>query len=112
MKPVPIANQAKHDSGSGTGEVPGPPDSASNPERACPRGGQHDPIKISYGYPTFEMFQAHDRGEIVLGGCQMSLTSPTSRCRKCGLETTEKAGPLLDGLAGIWFNEESRPPAS
>jgi hypothetical protein len=107
-----MTNPAEQVSETAPSEVPGSPDPIADQDDACPNGGEHDPIKISYGYPTFEMFQAHDRGEIVLGGCQMSLTSPTSRCRKCGLETTEKAGPLLDGLAGIWFNEESRPPAS
>jgi len=111
MKPVPIANQAKHDSRSGTGEVPRTPDSADNPENACPKGGQHDPIKISYGFPSGEMFQAYERGEIILGGCLMSRWSPTSQCRKCGLEMTTEGGPPLDGLAGISFAEESQPPS-
>jgi hypothetical protein len=110
MKPMPIANQANHASGSGTGEVPGPPDPAGNPERACPKGGQHDPVKISYGYPSGEMFEAYERGEIILGGCVMSRSSPTSRCRRCGLEMSDEGGPPLDGLAGISFSEGS-PPA-
>jgi hypothetical protein len=30
------------------------------------------------------MFEASDRGEIVLGGCVVERDSPTWRCRNCG----------------------------
>jgi hypothetical protein len=78
---------------------------------ACPEGGQHDPIRIAYGYPSGEMVQAASRGEIIIGGCLMWRSSPTSRCRKCGTASTSEGWPPLDGVAGIVFPEEA-PPAS
>lgn len=81
---------------------------ADRAEDACPAGGQHDPVKISYGYPSGAMFEAVERGEIFLGGCLLSRSSPTSRCRKCGTEQTSEGGPPLDGLAAITFGED--PP--
>jgi hypothetical protein len=84
---------------------------AKLPNDVCPEGGQHEPIGIAYGLPSSAMVEAADRGEIILGGCLMWRSSPTSRCRKCGTASTSEGWPRLDGLAGIVFPEES-PPAS
>jgi hypothetical protein len=78
---------------------------------ACPKGGQHDPIRIAYGFPSGDMFEAADRGEIVLGGCLISRSSPTTSCRKCGMTTTSERGPRLDGLAAVVLPEEASPPS-
>lgn len=83
------------------------PDITTQPsDDICPAGGQHEPIRISYGYPSGEMIEAYERGEISLGGCEVSPASPTSRCRRCGAEATTEGGPALAGLTGITFAEE------
>jgi hypothetical protein len=102
-----MTNHANHLRSEPT-EVSESPGAGTNPEDACPNGGLHDPIKISYGLPSGDMFDAYARGEIILGGCLMSPSSPTSRCRKCGQETTSRSGPPLDGVAGISFAIEPR----
>lgn len=50
----------------------------------CPRCGSTDAIRILYGYPAFEMFEAAERGEIRLGGCMVWPESPDYECRGCG----------------------------
>ena len=49
----------------------------------CPACGSTDAVRIEYGYPSFEMGQAADRGEIVLGGCVVGPESPDYECRNC-----------------------------
>jgi hypothetical protein len=39
------------------------------PPRACPQCGSTDAVRIVYGYPTVELFEAEQRGEGSLGGC-------------------------------------------
>jgi hypothetical protein len=40
---------------------------------ACPFcGGKDEVIPIHYGYPTHATFMKADRGEIYLGGCEVS----------------------------------------
>lgn len=41
-------------------------------------------VPIAYGYPGREMWEAQDRGELVLGGCTMDAGMPVSVCRDCG----------------------------
>lgn len=52
------------------------------PDRRCHCGGRLVPI--TYGYPGHEMWEAADRGEIVLGGCVVFDEQPTARCSACG----------------------------
>ncbi|MBW0273353.1 hypothetical protein ATM97_25055 [Nocardia sp. MH4] len=40
-------------------------------------------LRILYGYPTFESFQAAERGEYILGGCCVTNVSPQWGCRPC-----------------------------
>ena len=48
----------------------------------CPRcGGVTRPVV--YGYPSDEMFQRADRGEIILGGCCLPAVPSTSQCPTC-----------------------------
>ncbi|RAY16705.1 hypothetical protein DPM19_00520 [Actinomadura craniellae] len=55
----------------------GPPD--------CPRCGT-EPLPVLYGLPGPEMFEAAERGEISLGGCEVYDDAPRWRCRGCGGE--------------------------
>jgi hypothetical protein len=49
----------------------------------CPRCGSTDAARILYGYPSSEMFEASERGEIILGGCLVGPESPAYECRAC-----------------------------
>ena len=54
--------------------------------RKCPHCGGKV-LRIQYGHPGPELFEAADRGEILLGGCILSPDSPDSpdyACPTCG----------------------------
>lgn len=53
-------------------------------KKKCPVCGSNDIVKILYGMPTYETFQAAERGEISLGGCCISDNDPKWHCRACG----------------------------
>lgn len=38
---------------------------------------------VVYGFPTFETFEAAERGEVVLGGCLAWEERPRELCRSC-----------------------------
>jgi hypothetical protein len=59
----------------------------------CPSCGARDPIPIVYGYPDFELGQAAERGEVILGGCLVGPESPEFECRSCGLALPCTKGP-------------------
>jgi hypothetical protein len=42
-------------------------------------------LRILYGLPTHEAFEASERGEFALGGCVIGLESPDYECRDCGI---------------------------
>ena len=56
-------------------------------EITCPRCGAAS-VPIVYGLPSYELFDAADRGEVALGGCMVLDEQPTRACRgvDCGLE--------------------------
>lgn len=54
------------------------------PKKKCPACGANDTVKILYGMPTYEAFEASERGEISLGGCCISDNSPRWHCKACG----------------------------
>ncbi len=37
----------------------------------CPKCGSTKTVPILYGYPSYEAFEAAERGEILLGGCEL-----------------------------------------
>jgi hypothetical protein len=81
-----------------------PPDSTT--VRSCPRCGQEiTPTPIVYGYPSGEMFESAERGEIRLGGCIIGDESPEFECPQChaSLPWMAEAGLRVDGLASISF---------
>jgi len=55
-----------------------------SPPRPCPTCGSTDAVRIAYGYPSHQMFEASERGEISLGGCIVGEESPDYECRACG----------------------------
>lgn len=54
------------------------------PKRKCPACGSTNTVKILYGLPSQEGFDAQERHEIVLGGCCISPNSPDRACQNCG----------------------------
>ena len=50
-------------------------------------------VPIAYGYPGGDMWEAAERGTIVLGGCLMSPERATSRCARCGTDATWERAP-------------------
>lgn len=54
------------------------------PKKKCPACGSTETVKILYGMPTYEAFQAAERGEIALGGCCVTEWDPSRHCKKCG----------------------------
>lgn len=40
-------------------------------------------LPIAYGYPGLDMWEAAERGEIVLGGCTVDPGMPRFTCRSC-----------------------------
>ena len=55
-------------------------------KKKCPACGSTDTVKIIYGMPTYEAFEAAERGEFVLGGCCISGNDPSRHCKVCGQE--------------------------
>ena len=51
--------------------------------RKCPHCGGKV-VRILYGEPTQEAFEAAERGEFVLGGCCINELSPDWECLGCG----------------------------
>lgn len=47
--------------------------------RACLSGSRYSGIPIVYGSPPYELFQASERGLLVLGGCLVDENDPTCR---------------------------------
>jgi hypothetical protein len=83
------------------------PDPAARPELLCPSCADREPQRIAYGYPNPEMWESVDRGEIILGGCEISVTSPSWHCRRCGHEWSDEADPSIEGIAAIWIDRSS-----
>lgn len=54
------------------------------PKRKCPACGSINTVKILYGMPTYEAFEAQERGELVLGGCCIGMDDPDRACKDCG----------------------------
>ena len=51
----------------------------------CPRCGAFAPmVPIKFGLPSHELFEAAERGQVVLGGCLLGGPLPTHRCTACG----------------------------
>ncbi|MDP3209689.1 MAG: hypothetical protein Q8M65_11110 [Rhodoglobus sp.] len=53
--------------------------------RPCPRCASPS-IPIVFGLPSFELFEAAERGEVALGGCVVSDVESEWQCSACGAE--------------------------
>lgn len=66
----------------------------------CPRCRSLDTLHIAYGFPSPKLFEAADRGEVVLGGCIVGRPGgdPDRRCTECGHEwiTAGAASPRTE----------------
>ena len=50
----------------------------------CPKCGHSDlVVPIVYGYPTNEAMEAAERGEVILGGCEVGDIDPRCLCHRC-----------------------------
>ncbi len=56
--------------------------SSGDATSSCPVCGG-DGLEIIYGFPTQELFEAAQRGEVALGGCIVGGEMPTTECRSC-----------------------------
>jgi len=61
----------------------------------CPRCGARG-VPLVYGLPGRELLEASARGEVALGGCVRG--DETHRCTRCGLEFTEAARRVTEGV--------------
>lgn len=52
----------------------------------CPSCRDRTLVPIVFGMPSYELFEAAERGEVVLGGCVLEEVNPTRRCTRCGWE--------------------------
>ena len=59
------------------------PEDTDNQTTACPTCGSAAVVRIVYGLPGHEAFEAAERGELVLGGCVISSDSPLWACTAC-----------------------------
>jgi len=59
-------------------------------EGECPRCKSENNVKILYGYPSKKALKEAERGEIWLGGCEISESNPDFKCRDCGKEFKKK----------------------
>jgi hypothetical protein len=79
----------------------------------CPQCGKSDRVvRVVYGMPAYEAFEAEQRGELVLGGCCVSAGDPTHHCLRCGLgigarepdeweRALESSGPVKESSGPI-----------
>ena len=67
---------------------------SSKPDK-CPKCGGKV-VKILYGEPSIEAFEAEDRGELILGGCCIQIDGegnsllPDWQCKKCNAQFIEE----------------------
>ena len=61
----------------------------------CPKCGSTKTVPILYGYPSYETFDAAERGEILIGGCEMIDGMPHEDygCLECGYRWSKELLP-------------------
>jgi len=50
----------------------------------CPKCNADKTVPIVYGFPGLEMLESYEKGEIMIGGCDIGPDSPKWHCKKCG----------------------------
>jgi hypothetical protein len=49
----------------------------------CPKCQSGDVVRIVFGYPSPEMMESSERGEVSLGGCCVTPNDPDWHCKDC-----------------------------
>lgn len=52
----------------------------------CPSCRDRTLVPIVFGMPSYELFEAAERGEVILGGCVLGEVDPTHGCTRCRWE--------------------------
>lgn len=52
-------------------------------ENECPRCKSENIVEIIYGYPTKKIMERAKKGEIELGGCEITEADPNRHCKDC-----------------------------
>lgn len=60
----------------------------------CPNCKSENVLPIMYGYPTYEAFQRAERGEILLGGCEVTFDQPDYGCVDCKYRWSKRTLPF------------------
>jgi hypothetical protein len=61
----------------------------------CPRCSENDLVPVVYGLPGGDLLAAAERGEFILGGCEITLPLPSFGCRGCDTEWVRVRGRLI-----------------
>ena len=65
-------------------EDPSPDRPRRRRRKTCPTCKKKDQVvEILYGMPTYEAYEASQRGEFVIGGCCVMPEQPTKHCKRC-----------------------------
>lgn len=68
----------------------------------CAKCGRRERKRVVFGYPSPELIEQAQRGEVVLGGCELPPTTPTWWCEECtpSVEELMKTQPRRGGVGG------------
>lgn len=62
----------------------------------CPACGKPTGVRLVYGFPSSELMDAAERGEVALGGCCLPLVPTHFRCLACEHECADPAAGADD----------------
>ncbi len=65
-------------------------------------------VRIVYGYPGGDMFEAAERGEIALGGCVMRECQAAWRCTSCHPRPARRPASDVSTVADAWAARSRR----
>ena len=52
----------------------------------CPECGSEKTVLILYGIPSHGLLDGSQKGEFILGGCQINPEAPRYHCKRCKKE--------------------------
>ncbi len=52
--------------------------------QTCPKCSSSSVVEIIYGKPDHELMELAERGEVILGGCEVARDNPDFACKSCG----------------------------
>ncbi len=73
----------------------------------CPKCRSTNVIPIVYGFPSEELFERADRGEVKLGGCVIEDDNPNYFCKDCEAEFKAKMKYAGREMEVIYVDEPS-----